>query len=160
MVQGAITEEDTEAIINPTDNKFSLDGAISKQIVKKGGQQISSDCAKLGTLKDVEMTKAEGQLKCKHLVHVLYPQDSGEFCKIIMKVLPLVDKKQLHSLSIPFIGTGRRNLQRDEVADNITLYVVIKAEREYFKSLKLIRLVGFTVVEKALFKNKLYKWIK
>ena len=35
MVQGDITEENTEAIINPTDNKFSLDGAISKKLSKR-----------------------------------------------------------------------------------------------------------------------------
>ena len=46
MVQGDITEENTDAIINPTNNKFAFDGANSKKIVEKGGQQIMNDCAK------------------------------------------------------------------------------------------------------------------
>ena len=74
-MQGDITEENTDAIINPTDNKFALEGAISKKILEKGGRQIVNDCATLVSLKDFAMAKAVGQLKCKQVVHVLSPQN-------------------------------------------------------------------------------------
>ena len=90
LVQGDITEENTDAIINPTDYTFSLDGAISKKIVEKGGQKIKNDCAIRGTLNNVEMTQAAGELKCKQLVHVLSPHNSDECKTRIIERLQLV----------------------------------------------------------------------
>ena len=90
LVQGDITEENTDAIINPTDYTFSLDGAISKKIVEKGGQKIKNDCAIRGTLNNVEMTQAAGELKCKQLVHVLSPHNIDECKTRIIETLQLV----------------------------------------------------------------------
>ena len=104
MVQCDLTEENTEAIVNPTESKFGLVGAISKKILEKDGQQIGNDFAKLGTLNDVRMTKAAGQLECKQLVHVLSPRSIFEIPLLFKQMLQFVSQKELHLLSILLVG--------------------------------------------------------
>ena len=64
VVQGDITDEATDAIVNPTDEKMGLTGNLSKAILAKGGQSIEMECKAIGTLKDVALTSA-GSLKCQ-----------------------------------------------------------------------------------------------
>ena len=62
--------------------RFSRDTVISQKIFKKGGPQIARDCAKLYRLKDVEMIKAPGPLKCKHLVHIYFFSQNSSECNL------------------------------------------------------------------------------
>ena len=79
VVQGNITDEATNAIVNPTDDKLGLTGSLSKAILDKGGTSIAAECKAIGTLNDVALTSA-GSLKCRHIVHVLSPSNTAE-CK-------------------------------------------------------------------------------
>ena len=54
---------------------------------------------------------------------------------------------------------GGSNLSRDQVASHISDVVVAAIHLGYIKNMKLIRLIGFTAVEKALFKSALNKSI-
>ena len=155
LVQGDITEENTDAIINPTDHTFSLNDAISKKIVEKGGQKIRDDCATRGTLTNVEMTQAAGQLKCKHLVHVLFPQNIPECQTRIIESLHLVTNSGLRSLSIPLIRAGCTKFSSYQVAFSITEAIAIEAQKRNLANLKLIRLVGYTANEKDYFERAL-----
>ena len=158
--QGDITDEDTEAIINPTNTNFSTKGAISRAISKKGGREIDEDYAILKTLNGFAMTGSAGQLKCKQIVHLLSPQDINECKEVARDVLNFSSQVGLESLSVPLIGAGGSQLPQKQVAVAITHAAVTLASQGALGSLKRIRLVGFNANEKAAFDEALKRSIQ
>lgn len=149
---GDLTEEETEAIVNPTNSKFESSDTM-KKILEKGGQQILDACNKLGTLEDVAMTAAGGQLKCKHVVHMLSPQSIIECQTIIKTLLSFVSQKGLHSLSIPLIRASNSNLTGDQVASCTANAILQGASKKSLGELKHIRLVGCSAAEWNFFET-------
>lgn len=155
ILQGDITDEDTDAIANPTNTSFSLGGAIAKAISAKGGPQIGNDCAQLGTLSTCALSNAAGQLNCKHIVHVVSPQNINECQTLATELLNFAVQKSLHSVSVPLIGAGGNKLPRDQVATCITDASVLAANNKILGTLTRIRLVGYTADEKDAFEKAL-----
>lgn len=159
-VEGDITEENTEAIINPTDAKFSKYGAISSAIVNKGGYKIQEDFALLKELNGFAMTGAAGTLKCKQIIHLLSPQNINECQNVAQLVLIFASQMGVVSLSVPLFGAGGSNLPRNQVATSITDAAVGLASRGELGTLNHIRLIGYTSAEKAAFDEALKRSLK
>ena len=87
VLQGDITIESTEAIVNPTDENLELTGKLSKALIAKGGTSIAQECKTIGKLKDVAITSAgNGSLQCRHIIHILSPGNINECQQVIRKL--------------------------------------------------------------------------
>ena len=87
FLQGDITNEKTEAIVNPTNVEFTLSGKLSQAIIAKGGSQIAHECKTIGKLKDVAITSAgTGSLQCRTIIHILSPGNINE-CQQLIRTL-------------------------------------------------------------------------
>lgn len=53
VVSGDLTQETTDAIVNPTDVSLSLGGLVSKKLQQAGGSAIAADCKKLQGTRDL-----------------------------------------------------------------------------------------------------------
>ena len=87
VVLGDITDEQTEAIVNPTDDELQLDGKLSKAIVSKGGSVITEECRTRGSIAaGGTVVTSGGSLSCRLVVHVVAPDDMQQCQRAVMAV--------------------------------------------------------------------------
>lgn len=93
---GDIANEQVDAIVNSTDERLALDGAVSKALLKRGGPEIVREFDRIrsrhGTKSAVrQMLKAGlvtsgGQLNASNIIHVLAPSNSAvrvySYCRL------------------------------------------------------------------------------
>ena len=148
VVNGDITTEKVDAIVNPTNRQLAFDGALSKAIIAKGGHSIVTECQKIGTLQDVAITSA-GSLPCRHIVHVLSPDGIKECHAAVKDILRLCVKKQLVSIAMPPIGLSK-GMPLKNVAASMLDTLVLEAVKG-LETIASIRLVGNNTEETAAF---------
>ena len=54
LLRGDLTAERTDAVVNPTDAGLSLSGAVSRSLLKKGGDQIGTELKRKGVLENYQ----------------------------------------------------------------------------------------------------------
>ncbi|HUT29494.1 MAG TPA: macro domain-containing protein [Sedimentisphaerales bacterium] len=112
LVEGDITEMETDAIVNAANSRLILGGGVAGAIRKKGGPQIQQECNKIGgTFVGGAVITTGGSLKARHVIHAVGPQmgegDEDEKLKnATLNSLKVADENNLKSISFPAISTG------------------------------------------------------
>lgn len=112
LVQGDITEMQTDAIANAANARLILGGGVAGAIRKKGGPQIQDECNKIGgTFVGGAVKTTAGNLKAKYVIHAVGPHagEANEDEKLkdaTLNSLKLADDNKLKSISFPAISTG------------------------------------------------------
>jgi O-acetyl-ADP-ribose deacetylase (regulator of RNase III) len=158
LVQGDITAETTNAIVNAA-NEYLIHGAgVAGAISRRGGPEIQTESnawvQKHGPVSHTEPAwTTGGKLPCKYVIHAVGPVwrdplTAGERGKEDAKLeaamrgsLRVADELGLESISIPAISTGIFGFPKERAAD-----IIIKTIQDYFKAksksgIKTIRLV-------------------
>lgn len=162
IIQGDITEQDTDAIVNAANNHLWMGSGVAGAIKRKGGQEIEDEAIMLGPIEigQAVITKA-GKLKAKFVIHAAgmgqdLKTDSDKVKNATRNSLLLAEKSELNSISFPAIGTGVGGFSIYQCAK-----VMLQEAIDFMQksdNLKLIRFVLFdketyNVFEKEL-KNK------
>jgi len=112
LLEGDITEMQTEAIVNAANARLILGGGVAGAIRKKGGPKIQEQCSKIGgTFVGGAVKTTGGNLKAKFVFHAVGPQmgegDEDEKLKnATVNSLKLADENNIKSISFPAISTG------------------------------------------------------
>jgi len=112
LIDGDITEQTTEAIVNPANSGLILGGGVAGAIRRKGGPKIQEECDKIGgTAVGTAVITTGGNLKAKHVIHAVGPQmgEGDEDHKLrdaTTNSLKVADQKKLKSIAFPAISTG------------------------------------------------------
>jgi O-acetyl-ADP-ribose deacetylase (regulator of RNase III) len=112
LVEGDITEMETDAIVNAANAQLILGGGVAGAIRKKGGPEIQADCDKIGgTFVGGAVITTGGKLKARHVIHAVGPRmgEGGEDEKLrnaTLNSLKLADENHLKSITFPAISTG------------------------------------------------------
>ena len=149
LVEGDITKEETDAIVNAANSRLAGGGGVDGAIHRAGGPSIMEECKKIGgcpTGKAVITTG--GNLKAKNVIHTVGPIYSGGrkneaelLASAYRESLKLASSKGLKSIAFPSISTGAYGYPLSEAAN-----VAINTVLEYLKAntdLKLVRFVLF-----------------
>ena len=148
FVQGDITDDDSDAIVNPTNENMCLSGAgqVSSAILNKGGSELQIICDSITSqgycLKSgmVCPTDSTGGLMCKKIFHINVRSDN--LTDVISACLQQAELSQLTSIAFPAIGTG--GLGYDiEVAAQFMCQPVIGFAQTLPKYVKSVRFVIF-----------------
>jgi O-acetyl-ADP-ribose deacetylase (regulator of RNase III) len=112
LLDGDLTEMDTDAIVNAANAQLILGGGVAGAIRRKGGPQIQAECNKIGgTFVGGAVISTGGNLKAKHVIHAVGPR-MGEGNKdqklknATLNSLKVADENNLKSISFPAISTG------------------------------------------------------
>ncbi len=112
LVEGDITEMDTDAIVNAANSQLVLGGGVAGAIRRKGGPAIQAECDRLGgTSVGGAVITTGGKLKARHVIHAVGPRmgEGDEDRKLrdaTVNSLKLADEHKLNSLAFPAISTG------------------------------------------------------
>ena len=112
LQDGDITEMQTDAIVNPANDRLILGGGVAGAIRKKGGPQIQAECNKIGgTFVGGAVITTAGNLKAKHVIHAVGPRmgegsENEKLKNATLNSLKLADENNLKSIAFPAISAG------------------------------------------------------
>ncbi|NXE34359.1 PAR14 polymerase, partial [Ptilorrhoa leucosticta] len=141
VAEGDITKEEGDAIVNITNQTFSLKIGVSRAILNGAGKAVEDECGVLAqqTKKNYIITQA-GNLPCKNIIHFV-AQNDIKF--LVSQVLQECELQQYTSVAFPAIGTGEAGRNPAEVADNMIDAVTDFARGNSAPSVKTIKVVIF-----------------
>jgi len=145
VINGDITQEKTDAIINinSTDMNMNNAGELSKVIANKSGPQVQQECSQLGKQSaGSAVITGGGNLQVSHIIHIIPgSSDKQHLQQCLEKGLRLADTNNLQSISIPSVGTGGYGLSAAESAQ-IT-FQALKKFNGICKSVRKVRVIVF-----------------
>jgi len=144
LVQGDITELNTDVIVNAANAQLILGGGVAGAIRRKGGATIQEECDKIGgTFVGGAVITSGGNLKARHVIHAVGPRmgEGNEDTKLknaVANSLKLMDEHRLKSIAFPAISTGIFGYPIDKCAK-----IMITTAKEYLAGETQIREVIF-----------------
>jgi len=154
IIQGDITRQDTDAIVNAANSSLMGGGGVDGAIHKVGGPAILEECkqivARQGRLPTGEaIMTTGGNLKARHVIHTVGPiwhgGDKGEpglLASAYQESLKLAIENQLPSISFPSISTGAYGYPVAK-ASGVAIGVVIASLRQSVTSVREVVFVLF-----------------
>jgi O-acetyl-ADP-ribose deacetylase (regulator of RNase III) len=112
LLDGDITELDTDAIVNAANAQLVLGGGVAGAIRRKGGPQVQAECDTIGgTFVGGAVITTGGKLKARHVIHAVGPRmgEGDEDRKLrdaTLNCLKVADENRLKSIAFPAISTG------------------------------------------------------
>jgi O-acetyl-ADP-ribose deacetylase (regulator of RNase III) len=112
ILQGDLTDQDVDAIVNAANNDLQLGGGLAGAIRRKGGPAIQDECDRIGPIAvgEAAITGA-GRLEARHVIHAasmsLGQLTSEPNLRLSTRNSLLRAKERgLRSVALPAIGTG------------------------------------------------------
>ncbi len=112
LVDGDLTEQSIDAIVNAANANLILGGGVAGAIRTKGGPRIQEECNKIGgTFVGGAVITTGGNLKAKYVIHAVGPrmgegQEDANLKNATLNSLKLADQHKLKSIAFPAISTG------------------------------------------------------
>ena len=112
IVQGDITDLDTDVIVNAANAQLILGGGVAGAIRLKGGPKIQEECNEIGgTLVGGAVITTGGNLNAKHVIHAVGPRmgegdEDSKLTNAVLNSLKLTDEHGLKTIAFPAISTG------------------------------------------------------
>ncbi|MDP2167212.1 MAG: macro domain-containing protein [Thermodesulfovibrionales bacterium] len=122
LVQGDITERDTDAIVNAANSALKHGGGVAGAIVRKGGDIIQEESDRIGfTSVGTAAITTAGSLHAKHVIHAVGPrmgegQEDQKLRGAVLSSLVLAARHELKSISMPAISSGIFGFPKDRCA--------------------------------------------
>jgi O-acetyl-ADP-ribose deacetylase (regulator of RNase III) len=122
LIEGDLTDQDTDAIVNAANERLILGGGVAGVILTKGGPAIQNECNKIGgTHVGGAVITTGGNLKAKHVIHAVGPRmgEGNEDEKLenaTLNSLKVADQNHLKSIAFPAISTGIFGFPMDHCA--------------------------------------------
>jgi O-acetyl-ADP-ribose deacetylase (regulator of RNase III) len=155
LLQGDITEQDAEAIVNAANRSLLGGGGVDGAIHRAAGPQLLAECRTLAGCEtgDAKITKGY-KLKARHVIHTvgpIYHSDGQRAPELLAscyrRSLEVASENKLKSVAFPSISTGAYGYPLEEAAP-----IALKTVIDYLKAHPDIQLVRF-----VLFGNDAYQ---
>ena len=154
LVEGDITRQDTEAIVNAANSTLLGGGGVDGAIHRAGGPQILEECRKIGGCPTGEARiTSGGRLAATWVIHTVGPiyrdRRHGEadlLAGAYRNSLALASKRGIKTIAFPSISTGAYGYPLAEAA-RIALTTTV----DYLKAHREIALARFVLFGQAAF---------
>ncbi len=134
LVQGDITEMDTDAIVNAANAALKMGGGVAGAILRKGGWEIQEECDRIGgTHVGGAVITTGGKLKARYVIHAVGPRmgEGDEDRKLrdaTRNALRVADEHGLKSIALPAISTGIFGFPMERAAE-----IMLKTTLDYLR---------------------------
>jgi O-acetyl-ADP-ribose deacetylase (regulator of RNase III) len=153
LVQGDITLQDTDAIVNAANSSLLGGGGVDGAIHAAAGPELLAECRTLGGCQtgDAKITRGY-RLKARHVIHTVgpifrgSPRDAELLASCYRRSLQLADVNGLRSVAFPSISTGAYGYPVEQAAP-----VALRAVIEYLNTHTGIELVRFVLYDRHTF---------
>ena len=154
LVEGDITKQTTEAIVNAANATLLGGGGVDGAIHRAGGPLILEECKKIGGCPtgDARITTG-GKLAAKYVIHAVGPVYRGGkkgeaqlLTSAYQSSLALASQHKIQSISFPSISTGAYSYPMEEAAR-----IALTTVRDYLKEHPEIKLVRFVLFGQAAY---------
>ena len=154
LVQGDITKQVTDAIVNAANSSLMGGGGVDGAIHRAGGSTIIEECRRIvsaqGRLPHGKaVITTGGNLPAKYVIHTVGPIWNGGksneaqiLASCYKESLKIAEAKKLTSISFPSISTGAYRYPLDQAA-KVAVETVISFLKEETVSMKEVRFVLF-----------------
>jgi len=151
LVQGDITAQETDAIVNAANRTLLGGGGVDGAIHRAAGPELLAECRKLGGCETGEAKITKGyRLKAKHVIHTVGPIYHVEgkrapelLASCYRRSLELASQHKLQSIAFPSISTGAFGYPLKEAAP-----IALKTVMDYLSHHPEIKLVRFVLFGK------------
>jgi len=123
ILQGDLTDMDTDAIVNAANNDLQLGGGVAGAIRRKGGPRIQAECDEIGMipLGGAAITSG-GKLKARHVIHAASMELGGRTSALTLRSstahsLRIATQNRLKTIAFPAVGTGIAGFPLRECAE-------------------------------------------
>jgi len=148
LVEGDITQQDTEAIVNAANTALRPGGGVDGAIHRAGGPAIEAECRRLGGCPTGEARiTTGGKLKARYVIHTVGPvyrdglhREPELLASCYRESLKLASAQGLKSLAFPSISTGVYGYPMADAAQ-----VALKTVKDYLAQHPEIKLVRFVL---------------
>jgi O-acetyl-ADP-ribose deacetylase (regulator of RNase III) len=163
LVQGDLTQENVDAIVNAANSHLQHGGGVAGAIVRGGGAQIQAESS-AWVRQHGPVTHAKpaytsaGSLPCRYVIHAVGPvwgegDEEAKLAAAVTGSLRVADELHLASIALPAISTGIFGFPRERAAR-----VILTVIQDYFaqaptSSLQRVRLVLFDTATLAAFRQ-------
>jgi O-acetyl-ADP-ribose deacetylase (regulator of RNase III) len=138
LVQGDITQQKVDAIVNAANTRLQHGGGLARVIVQRGGHEIQSESDAWvldhGPVQHAEPAYTNvGRLPCRYVIHAVGPvwgegEEDAKLTSAVSGSLLLADRLDLSSVALPAISTGIFGFPKDRAAG-----VIFSAIMHYFE---------------------------
>lgn len=148
LVQGDITREETDALVNAANSGLKGGGGVDGAIHRAGGPAILAECRKIGGCPPGQaVLTTGGNLKARYVIHTVGPIYRDGFhgeaeilASAYRESLELASAHKLQSLSFPAISAGVYGYPLQEAAR-----IALTTVHDYLKTHSDIELVRFVL---------------
>ena len=159
LMQGDLTEMDTDAIVNAANNDLQLGGGVAGAIRRKGGAEIQLECDKIGTIPvgGAAITSG-GKLKARHVIHAASMELGGRTSAHSLRSATahrfrIAAQNGLKTIAFPAVGTGIAAFPLRECAE-----IMLRETAKHFEGPTSVEKVYFVLFDKealAIFEQAL-----
>lgn len=139
LVEGDITELETDAIVNAANERLAHGGGVAGVISRKGGPTIQQESNEWVRRHGPVPTGSAaitsgGNLRARYVIHAVGPVYDGTprsaelLASAVRSALRMADEHSLESVALPAISTGIFGYPMDEAAE-----VMLRAAIEYLE---------------------------
>jgi O-acetyl-ADP-ribose deacetylase (regulator of RNase III) len=153
LVQGDITQQDTDAIVNAANSSLLGGGGVDGAIHRAAGPELLAECRTLGGCPTGEARITRGyRLKARHVIHTVgpifrgSPRDAELLASCYRRSLQLASANHLQTVTFPSISTGAYGYPVEQAAP-----VALRAVIEYLNAHADIELVRFVLFDRHTF---------
>jgi O-acetyl-ADP-ribose deacetylase len=148
LVEGDITRQETEAIVNAANSRLVGGGGVDGAIHRAGGPVIMEECRRIGHCPTGQAVPTTGgNLKAKWVIHTVGPIYSGGsqgeaqlLSSAYRESLKLAHLKGIRSVAFPSLSTGAYGYPLEEAAQT-----AIKTVADYIRGNPVFERVGFVL---------------
>lgn len=152
IIQGDITEQNTEALVNAANNHLWMGAGVAGAIKRKGGEEIEREAVAQGPIEvGHAVITSGGKLKAQYVIHAAamgqdLRTDAGKIKAATHNALLLADQHKITSISFPALGTGVGGFSAFHCAK-----IMLTEAVEFLQSTQHLRTVSFVLFDKTTY---------
>ncbi|VVB62313.1 [Protein ADP-ribosylglutamate] hydrolase [uncultured archaeon] len=154
LLQGDITQESTDAIVNAANQHLAGGGGVDGAIHRAGGPLIMQECRNIGGCPTGHaVITTGGNLKAKYVIHTVGPRyqggNKGEAALLKsahLESLKLASARKIKSIAFPAISTGVYGYPVHDAA-----HIALNTTIDYLKEHRDIELVRFFLFDRTTY---------